>query len=152
MIVASNKVVTIDYTLKDEHGKVLDSSPAEHFSYLHGHSNIVPGLEKALEGKVVGERVQTVLTPENGYGLHRPKLVFAIHREMFGEVTPPLDTMVEVETKEGDKIRARVIGVQGDQVDLDANHPFAGVTLHYEVQIMAVRNASPEEIARGGVR
>lgn len=152
MQVAKNKVVSIDYTLTNPAGEVLDtSSGAEPLSYLHGAGGIIPGLERALDGRSVGEQVTAVVPPDQAYGERRPGLVQSVSRRSFGNV-PRVEAGMQFQanTPEGPRL-VRVAAVEGDTVTVDANHELAGVTLHFAVTIVAVREATAEEIAHGHV-
>src|SRR3569833_1096878 len=129
MRVAKHKVVSIDYTLTDGQGTVIDSSSGQQpLVYIHGLGNIIPGLEVALEGKSTGEHVNAVIAPEQAYGERNESLVQHLARAVF-------DTAEDV--------------VEGDQATIDGNHPLAGMTLHFDVTIADVRDASEEEISHG---
>lgn len=150
-VVASNSVVSIHYTLKDDSGETLDSSRGgEAMSYLHGASNIVPGLESALEGKSVGDSLDVVVEPSDGYG----------EREGPGPAQLPLDNFPDdVELTPGMMLMAQgdddevfplwVMSVDESHAVVDHNHPLAGVTLHFAVEITDIRAATEEEIAHG---
>src|SRR3569833_2975420 len=128
MRVAKHKVVSIDYTLTDGQGTVIDSSSGQQpLVYIHGLGNIIPGLEVALEGKSTGEHVHAVLAPDQAYG---ERMRF----HAMSEAGPRVVT---------------VVGVEGDQVTIDGNHPLAGMTLHFDVTIADVRDASEEETSHG---
>ena len=148
MQVAQNKVVSIDYTLKDDDGSVLDSSEGgEPLVYLHGAQNIIPGLEAALEGKAVGDGVQTSIPPEEGYGAKREELLQVVERKHFAD-TPELEIGMrfQVTTEDDNQVIVSVTKIDQDTVTLDANHELAGMTLHFDVTIREIRDATPEEI------
>lgn len=152
MIVAKDKVVTIDYTLTDEDGDVIDSSQDdEPLIYLHGHQGIIPGLEAALEGRRVGDRLQVSIPPEDGYGDWDEDLVEVVSAEDF-EQADELEVGMQFETMtdEGPKV-ATVVDIDGDEVTVDLNHPLAGMTLHFDVTVLGVRDATAEEVAHGHV-
>src|SRR5882757_5279908 len=127
MRVENQKVVSIDYTLKDPAGKVIDSSNGhEPLPYLHGTRGIVPGLENALEGKEVGDRVQVIVQPLEAYGLRDVNLIQEVERSKFPaniEVGPGMQ--FQAQTPQGPQI-VTIVSVEGDKVKLDANHPLAG--------------------------
>jgi FKBP-type peptidyl-prolyl cis-trans isomerase SlyD len=143
------KVVTIRYRLTGQDGKVLDESGAEGMEYLHGESNIVPGLEKQLEGRAVGDKLEAVVSPAEGYGerIGGPQKV---PRTSF-----PDDVEIEVgmefvaQGPGGDPMPLWVVGVTEDSVEIDANHPLAGMTLNFDVEVLAIRAATKDEIAHG---
>lgn len=150
-MVANDKVVSMKYTLKNDKGDVLDQSGTNPLSYLHGHGNIIPGLEKGLDGLAVGDHKQVVVAPAEGYGEHQEEKKFELPRSRFEETELKPGVTVVLETKEGKRMMARVAGVEGDVVKMDANHPLAGQTLHFDVEIVEIRDAGPEELAHGHV-
>ncbi len=152
MNITSGKVVHIHYTLTDDAGELLDTSAGqEPLAYLHGAGNIIPGLENALEGKTVGDTLSVVVPPEEGYGLYNAELVETVLLSQF-----PDPSQVEVGARfgvqAGDMMYiATVTDIVGDRVTFDMNHPLAGVTLHFDVAVVGVEDATPEELAHGHV-
>ncbi len=150
MKITKDTVVSIDYTLTNDQGVVLDSSEGrEPLSYLQGARNIIPGLEKALEGKQVGDKLTVSVEPAEAYGEFNASLVQAVPREQFPE---------DLEIKEGMKFHANtehgpvmvsVKSVDKDAITVDGNHPLAGVRLNFAVTVIGVRGANPEELAHG---
>src|SRR4051794_1061615 len=124
MEIAKDRIVSIDYTLTSDQGQVLDSSNGrEPLAYLHGAGNIIPGLETALEGKAQGDQLNVSIPPENAYGAKDPKMVQAVPRSAFQGVQNIQPGMqFQANTPAGARI-ITVVGVQGDQVTIDANHP-----------------------------
>ena len=153
LIIGDNVVVTIHYTLTDEAGEVLDTSDgAEPLNYLHGAGNIITGLEQALVGKTTGANFQVSIPPEEGYGEIEPELIQVAPLSAFQGVDSIEPGMAfEARDPQGNARRIVVKSVDGDQVTIDANHPLAGVQLNFDVEVVAVRDASPEEIAHGHV-
>ena len=151
MQIAEQKVVTIDYTLTDDQGTVIDQSEGGKFAYLHGARNIIPGLEKALEGKGAGDAVKVEVAPEEGYGPRDDNLQQQVPREMFGEHEPQPGMQFNAQTPDGQTITVTVVKAEGDQVTIDANHPLAGVSLNFDVQVVDVRDATEEEQSHGHV-
>lgn len=151
--VKNDCVVAMHYVLKDGEGVVIDESPdGQPLPYLHGHQNIVPGLEKALTGVSVGETKQVVVDPEEGYGVHEPDLVLEVPRaQLPPDMKPEVGMSLAMETDQGHTVPVRVSEVLDESVKLDANHELAGVKLHFEVRIESVRAASAEELAHGHV-
>ena len=145
-------VVTIDYTLTGNDGEVIDTSEGrEPLAYLHGHGNIIPGLEKALEGKGEGEEVKVQVEPEEGYGPHRDELVQEVSMEAFAgidEVEPGMK--FNAESAQGPLV-VKVTDVEGDKVTIDANHDLAGQQLNFDVTVREIREASPQELEQGQV-
>ncbi len=154
MRAASQKVVTLAYMVKDDAGQVLESSDqGELLNYIHGSGNIVPGLERALEGKIVGDKVSVAVAPEEAYGPRDPELVQTI---------PTRQVQIDDKTKikvggrykawlSSGSFKVEVTAIAGDQVTVDGNHPLAGQTLHFDVQVLAIRDATPEELTHGHV-
>jgi FKBP-type peptidyl-prolyl cis-trans isomerase SlyD len=152
MSVAVNKVVTIHYTLTNDEGKVLDSSEGhEPLAYIHGGGNIIPGLEKALTGRAVGDQFNVSISPEEGYGKRDEDLVQTVPKNAFQGVDEILPGMqFQAQTPEGIQL-VTVIKVEGDEVTLDGNHPMADLTLNFSVEITSIRDASQEELDHGHV-
>jgi len=152
MQIAKNKVISIDYTLCDAQGTELDTSLGRGpFAYIHGIGNIIPGLEAALEGKSAGDQVNAVISPENAYGTRDESLVQQLPRSQFDtdqniEVGMQFQAMSEA----GPRV-VTVVSVDVDKVTIDANHPLAGVTLHFDVTVKEVREATGEELSHGHV-
>ncbi|HYA39254.1 MAG TPA: peptidylprolyl isomerase [Candidatus Methylomirabilis sp.] len=152
MKAAPGMVVSMHYTLTDDSGDVLDSSRSgEPFSYLHGHNNIIPGLEKALEGVETGFKSKVTVAPTDGYGEKNPEAIFEAPREHF-----PPDMKLEIGARvyadgPNGPITLTVVKLTDNGAVLDANHPLAGKTLHFEVEITTVRTATAEELAHGHV-
>ncbi|MFP4113802.1 MAG: FKBP-type peptidyl-prolyl cis-trans isomerase [Spirochaetota bacterium] len=152
MEVAHDRVVTIAYTLKDPNGNVIDSSENHgDLAYLHGHSNIVEGLEDALEGKDVGDTVETTVQPEKGYGERHDQLVFTVPRSSMPDGDLEVGMQFAAQDKEGNQQVVTLVDVDDEEVKLDANHPLAGQTLHFDVTVNDVREASGEELEHGHV-
>lgn len=150
MVIEKDKVVSIEYVLKDESGETLDSSEAgDPLQYLHGHSNIIPGLERELEGKQPGDKVTAVVKPADAYGEYDGEMVATVPKSNF-EGTDSLEIDMQFEAHDPSGVRiVTVTDIEGDNVTIDANHPLAGVTLHFDVSIKDVREASPEELSAG---
>lgn len=151
--IADQKVVTLDYTLKDDEGTLIDSSEGRgDFVYLHGARNIVPGLENALTGKVAGDAVSVAVGPTEGYGERDDNLQQAVPKEMFeAEADLSVGMQFHAQSPEGEMMVVTVVGVEGDEVVVDGNHPLAGVSLNFDVTVVEVRDASAEEIEHGHV-
>ena len=152
MKIAKDTVVSFDYTLTDTAGKVLDTSTGgEPLSYLQGAGNIIPGLEKEMEGHAVGDSFKATIPPEQAYGLRREDLVAPVGRHAFGgikEIKPGMQ--FQANTPEGPRV-VTVTAVKDDEVTIDANHELAGKTLVFDVKVVSVREATKEEIAHGHV-
>ena len=152
MKIQDNCVVAIHYTLTNDEGDVIDTSEGrDPLRYLQGHGNIIPGLEKALEGLVVGESLNVVVEPEEGYGPKQDALIQAVPREAFeGVDVVEVGMQFQAQTAQG-PIPVTVIAVDEATVTLDGNHELAGVRLNFAVKIEEVREASAEEIDHGHV-
>jgi FKBP-type peptidyl-prolyl cis-trans isomerase SlyD len=152
MKAAPNMVVTMHYTLTDDSGAVLDSSSGgEPLSYLQGHGNIIPGLEKALEGVEVGHKSQVTVAAAEGYGEKNPEAIFEAPREHFPpDMTLEVGLRVFAEGPEG-KLALTVVELTEKGAVLDANHPLAGKTLHFNVEVTSIRAATAEELSHGHV-
>jgi FKBP-type peptidyl-prolyl cis-trans isomerase SlyD len=153
MAIAKDKVVSIDYTLTNDGGQVLDSSTGrEPLAYLHGSGNIIPGLESALDGKREGDQLNVTIPPDQAYGHKDPKLVQQVPRSAFGEQQQQVQPGMQFQanTNAGPRVLT-VVDVQGESVTIDANHPLAGVTLNFDVTVREVRNATEQERQHGHV-
>jgi FKBP-type peptidyl-prolyl cis-trans isomerase SlyD len=149
MQIESKKVVTIAYTLKDEAGEVIDTSVGgEPLLYVHGMGSLVPGLEKALDGRSVGDRFSVVLTPEEGYGKRDESLIRKIPIRKLPDGKAAVGSRVRVQTDQGPAMLL-VTAVRGDYATVDPNHPLSDKTLHFDVEVVGVRDATPEELEHG---
>jgi FKBP-type peptidyl-prolyl cis-trans isomerase SlyD len=150
--IETNHVVSIHYTLKGDAGEVIDSSAGgEPLAYLHGHGNLVPGLERELTGKNAGDRLQVKISPADGYGEYDPQLVQRVpRRTLKGVGNVRVGMRLHAQTDHGPK-PVTVTQISGDMVTLDANHPLAGKNLNFDVEIAAVRAATEEELSHGHV-
>lgn len=152
MQLTKHKVATINYTLKDKEDNVLDESSDSTFTYLHGANNIIPGLEKALEGSKAGDEVSVDVPPEDAYGERNLEMIQRVPRDMFPD---------EVEVKEGMQFHAQsssgtpvivtIDSIDGDEVVVDGNHPMAGKELHFDVKVVDIREATEKELEHGHV-
>lgn len=152
LMIGKNAVVSINYTLTNDAGEVMDTSEGrEPLTYLHGANNLIPGLEKEMEGKSSGQSFKVTIPPSEAYGESNPELIQTLSKEMFkgvDKVEPGMGF-----TAQGPQGEQHIVvtAVDGDQVTIDANHPMAGKTLHFAVEIVSVRDASEEEIEHGHV-
>jgi len=153
MQIAAHKVVTIDYTLTDDAGQVIDSSKGgEPLAYIQGIGNIIPGLEAALEGKKAGDSLQVSIAPAEGYGERDDSLKQAVPRQMF---ETPEEIQVGMQfhtmTEDGNVMVVTVVEASTETVTVDANHPLAGQNLNFDVTVKDVREATSEELEHGHV-
>jgi FKBP-type peptidyl-prolyl cis-trans isomerase SlyD len=151
MRVAAKTVVTVEYTLRNAAGEVLDTSDgSEPLAYLHGSEQIVPGLERELEGLQIGDEKDVVVQPHDGYGIVDPEGVFSVPRSVFPEEMELTagDTLLG-ENSEGSQMPVRILEVAEGSVMVDANHPLAGQVLYYHVAVRDVRAATDEELEHG---
>lgn len=150
MQIAEKSVVSIHYTLTNAEGNVLDSSEGQDpLAYLHGASNIIPGLENALVGKTVGDSLKVTVEPEEGYGPVRDELVQDVDRSAFSGIDDiQIGMQFMAQTPWGEQ-PVTVVKVEGDNITLDGNHPLAGQTLTFDVEVVEVREATEEEAEHG---
>ena len=148
-IVEDGKVVIFHYTLKNAAGEVLDSTEGDQpMPYLHGYDNIVPGLEQALTGCSIGDAFEVKVAPEDGYGL-REAPTQPVPRDAFEGMELEVGMQLFTETDEGHVIPFFISAIEADHVVIDFNHPLAGETLFFSVQIEGIRDANKDEIAHG---
>ena len=152
MKIAQNKVVTIAYTLTDNEGSIIDrATDQEPFGFIQGIGNIIPGLEKALEGKSAGDSLAVNILPAEAYGEHNEALTQVVPKNMFQGVEDIQAGMqFQAQTGQGMSI-VTVTNVEGDNVTIDGNHPLAGVALNFDVEVLEVRDATEEELDHGHV-
>ena len=152
MQITADRVVTIHYTLKDDSGTVLDSSAGgEPLAYIQGHGNLVSGLEKALEGQQDGVTLAVSVPPAEGYGLRDEDLIQRLPKRSLqgsGEIRKGMQ--FQASTADGMRVFT-VTALVGDMVTLDGNHPLADQTLHFDIEIIGVREATTEELEHGHV-
>jgi FKBP-type peptidyl-prolyl cis-trans isomerase SlyD len=152
MKVAENKVVLIDYTLTDNAGEMIDSSEgAGPLAYLHGHGNIVEGLEEALMGKEAGDEVKASIEPAKAYGERHEDMKQEVPKELFGGVENiEVGMQFQSETDQG-PVLVTVVEISDEMVTVDGNHPLAGVHLNFDVTVREVREPTAEELEHGHV-
>ena len=152
MKVERGRIVRLHYTLRDETGTTIESSrPDAPLDYLHGSGQLIRGLERQIEGASPGHAATITVAPKDGYGEHDSRGVIRADRSTFPDemdLSPGVE--VQAETPDG-PLSFVVVALEGDEVVLDANHPMAGKTLTFDVEILDVRAATPEEIAHGHV-
>jgi len=149
-VIGAGKVASIHFTLRTSGQEIDSTGSGEPMLYLHGAQNIVPGLEAALEGKAAGDSVQASVGPEQGYGPRQDVPPMRVPRDQF-----PPDFQVTVgmpiggEDADGNVIPFWITAVDDDSIVVDPNHPLAGQTLDFDVSIVAVRDATADEMAHG---
>ena len=152
MQISNNSVVTLNYTLKNDQGEILDESQDGSFLYMHGAGGIIPGLESQLEGKSAGDTFTAHIEPADGYGERDDSMVQVVPRDMFDKEHPiEVGTQFHAESPEGDMLTVTVTKIEGDDITVDGNHPLAGIALNFDVKIADIREASAEEIEHGHV-
>lgn len=147
--IETNCRVQLHYALLDADGTVLDGSRGgEPLSYIHGHGQLLPGLEQALQGRTAGERLRLQLPPELGYGPRDESRVLQLARAQLAHL-PGLSVglFCQLENARGEDCLGRIIDLDADRVWVDTNHPFAGQTLDYDIEVIDVRPASRDELA-----
>lgn len=153
MRVEKDKVVAFDYTLKGDDGNVIDSSEGgTPLYYLHGHNNIVPGLEAELEGKQEGDAFEVAVPPDKGYGERSDDAVFEVPKSQLpSHITPQKGMQLNMTTEGGHNVPVRIKAVKINTVIVDGNHELAGQTLHFAVTVRNIRDANKEELSHGHV-
>lgn len=150
-VVSEGKVVVFHYTLTDDEGEVVETSTeGQPLSYLHGAGKIVPGLEEAMEGKSVGDEFDVEVAPAKGYGEKSGPGPQAVDRSEFPQDVELYEGMgFTAEMEDGGHLPLWVSSIEGDDIYVDQNHPLAGQTLHFDVEVVDIRDATDEEIAHG---
>ncbi|MGC9423455.1 MULTISPECIES: peptidylprolyl isomerase [Vibrio] len=152
MKIEKNVVVSIAYQVKLEDGIVVDQSTAEApLEYLHGHNNLITGLERELEGKVAGDKFSATVAPEDAYGEHSDELVQRVPAEVFQGVDEIEVGMRFLADTDQGPIPVEITEVDGDEVVVDGNHMLAGHTLTFDVEVVALRAATEDEVAHGHI-
>ncbi|UCF31080.1 MAG: peptidylprolyl isomerase [bacterium] len=150
MKAGKGKVVSIEYTLRDDQGEVIDTSEGrEPLDYIHGAGNIIQGLENSLEGREAGESFTVSIPPEEAYGSRDDSLLHYVERR-FLDVEGEIEVGMQFQAQaEHGTVILTVANVEGDSITLDQNHPLAGSTLYFEVEVVGVREATAEELEHG---
>jgi FKBP-type peptidyl-prolyl cis-trans isomerase SlyD len=145
--ITKNVVVGINYRLTIDDGTEVDSTSGRGpLEYLHGHGNLIPALENELEGRAVGEQLSVSFPPDQGYGEHDPTRILEVTKDKLG-FEPEVGTIVAAQLPSGHEQHLLIAEVEGDTVTLDGNHPLAGRTLHFEVEVASLREATASELA-----
>ena len=152
MKIERGRVVTIHYTLRDESGGTVESSRGrDPLAYLHGYGQLIPGLEKVLDGTQAGLSTTVTVPPREAYGERDPKAVIRAEKDSFPDgMEIAAGVEVQADTPDG-PLTFVIVGLEGEQVVLDANHPMAGKTLTFDVEVLDVRAATAAEISHGHV-
>ncbi len=152
MTITTGKVVFFDYTLTDDDQEIIDSSKGgQPLGYVQGAGQIVPGLEKAMEGKKAGDTFQIAVEPAEGYGLSDPANIAVIPADQIEGVDElEVGTQLHTDTEYGEQTVV-VTKIEGNEVTIDANHPLAGLTLHFDIAVREVRDATDDEVSHGHV-
>jgi len=152
MHIAQNSVVAMHYKLTDDDGKTIDSSEGrDPLHYLHGAGNIVPGLEKEMSGKKAGDKFEVKVSPEEGYGIRRDEMVQEIPKTAFkAEGELEIGMRFQAQTPNGAQI-FEITKIEGETITVDGNHPLAGQSLNFAIEVTEVREATQEEIEHGHV-
>ncbi len=151
MTIIKDSVVTIDYSIKDSEGKLLESADGELLSYIHGSGTLAPGLEKALSGKENGHQMEVTVVPEEGFGIRDEELLREVSLDDFEETEEVSPGLVFHADLDGEVRFYTVISVEDDSVIIDGNHPFADKILTFDVTVKEVREATEEELEHGHV-
>ena len=152
MQLTKDKVGTINYTLKDKDGEVIDETQDGSFAYLHGARNIIPGLENELEGKEVGYKNSVVIEPKDAYGERNLEQIQRVPLSMFPDDAEIQEGMqFEAQSEDGIPIVVTVTAIDAGEVIVDGNHPLAGIQLYFDIEVIDVRDASEEELEHGHV-
>ncbi len=153
MALNNNQVVTINFTLKDEEGNIIEETSKEQpFSFISGNQQILPELEKNVSEMIIGSKRTVVLEPENAYGIYNDTSIQTVSRSDF-----PDDAKLEVgmgfvaDTPDGRQMPFVIKNIDDENITVDFNHPLAGHTLTFDVELLELREASPEELAHGHV-
>ena len=144
------RVYRVAYQLKNKAGEVVDSSAGgQPLHFVSGAGQMIEGIEKALEGRSEGDCLEVTIPPEMAYGEHRQDQIRTMPRSMFQGVEE-LSEGMKFQTNSGDNAQVvKVIGFEGDQVRIDANHPLAGFTLYFDLEVLEARDATEDEINQG---
>lgn len=149
MNIEKNNVAQIEYTLTNAEGEVMDASNGNPLAYLHGHSNLIPGLEAELEGKTKGDKFNITIPAAEAYGERVDTLIQTVPNDMFqGVDNLEVGMRFEAQSEQG-MHSVEITAIEGDQVTVDGNHPMAGLALTFDVEIIDVREATAEEVEHG---
>lgn len=151
MHIEKDIVVSLHYRLTDDQQQEIENSFGDvPMTYLHGHNTMIPGLESALEGKQAGDKLEVTISPENGYGDYVEERKQQVPVEAFDGLEAEVGMQFTADTDQG-PMPVTIVEISKEFVTVDANHPFAGQTLHFDVEIVEIRDATPTEKENGGL-
>ena len=153
--IADGYVVEMNYTLTNSKGDVIDSSKEKApLAYIQGKQNIIPGLEKEMMGKKVGDSFKVTVAPEEGYGTRNEAMIQSVDKEQFGPEASNVEVGMkfQLEADDGQMLMVTAIEVRENEVVLDGNHPLAGETLTFDVEVVALRKATDEELEKNQIQ
>ncbi|VAW46412.1 FKBP-type peptidyl-prolyl cis-trans isomerase SlyD [hydrothermal vent metagenome] len=149
MNIEKDKIALIEYTLTNAEGEVMDASDGNPLAYLQGHNNLIPGLEKELEGKTTGDKFTVTIAATDAYGERVENLIQTVSKDMFQGVDQlEVGMRFEAQSEQG-MHSVEITAIEEDQVTVDGNHPMAGLELTFNVEVKDVRDATPEELEHG---
>jgi len=152
MQITKNAVVSIHYKLTDDSGELLDTSEGqEPLAYLHGRGNLIPGLEKELEGKTEGDKFNITVPPEEAYGTRDEKLIRQVSKSSFKGVDDLQPGMQFQSQSENGVEVFTIIKIENDNITIDGNHILAGKALTFDVEVTGIRESTEEENTHGHV-
>lgn len=153
MQLTKDMVGTVNYTLKDKDGEIIDETKDGSFAYLHGAKNIIPGLESELEGKEVGYKNTIVIEPKDAYGERNLEQIQRVPLSMFPDDVEIQEGMqFEAQSEIGAPIVVTVTAIDAGEVVVDGNHPLAGIQLYFDIEVIDIRDANEEELENGYVQ
>lgn len=143
-------VFTVHYVLKNKIGELVDTSEgSEPLHFLYGSQGVITGIQEAVKDRSVGDCLEVTVPPAMAYGDHNPEMIRTVPRSMF-EGVENLEVGMKFQTNTGDSAQiVQVVGIDGNLVKVDANHPLAGFTLYFDLEIVGRREATEEEVAQG---
>lgn len=143
---SAKKVYTVNYWLKNNLGEVVDTSEGgEPMTFTEGSNQVIEGIQKAVIGREVGDLIEATIPPQLAYGSHQPDLVSSMHISAFDGVDKILVGMKFQTNTGGDAKVVKVVDVKPESVTVDANHPLAGLTLVFDLELLDVRDAEEED-------
>ncbi|MDC0253816.1 peptidylprolyl isomerase [Bacteriovoracales bacterium] len=153
--IVDGHVVEMNYTLINSKGDVIDSSSGKApLAFIQGKGDIVPGLEKEMAGKKVGDSFKVTISPEEAYGTRNEGMVQSVAKEQFGPEASNVEVgmQFQLEGSNGQTLLVTAIKVEENEVILDGNHPLAGETLSFDIEVVSLRDATKEELEKGNIQ